>query len=121
MDHAPEIRDSLRAQALSLRAEIPEVFSAYARLSQAATAEGELPALTKEFAALAIALVKECDGCIVAHLRSLIRMGATRRQVAELTGVAIAMDGGPGTVWGPRALAAYDELVEEAASGSPKR
>ena len=26
-----------------------------------------------------------------------------------MIGVAIAMNGGPGTVWGPRALAAYQE------------
>jgi len=120
MDAAPQTRDVLRQQALSLRQEIPEVFRAFGELSRSSMADGDLPALTKEYAALAISMVKECDGCIVAHLRNLIRLGATRRQIAELAGVAIMMDGGPGTVWGPRTLAAYDELVAEA-SGSPKR
>jgi len=120
MESAPEVRDQLRRQALSLREEIPEAFRAFADLSRTTMGDGELPAATKEFAALAISIVKECDGCVVAHLRNLIRLGATRRQVAELAGVTIMMDGGPGTVWGPRALAAYDELVAEA-SGSPKR
>lgn len=113
MDHAPAIRDELRRKARSMREEVPEVFSAYARLSAAATATGDLDELTKEYASLAIAIVKHCDGCIVAHVRNLIRLGATRTQVAELCAVAIVMDGGPGTVWGPRALAAYDELVAE--------
>ncbi len=117
MDTAKEIRDELRGPARQLRDEIPDVFRAYGELARAATAEGELSSATKEFAALAIALIKQCDGCIVAHLRNLVRLGATRRQVAELCGVAVLMDGGPATVWGPRALAAYDELVGERSVG----
>ncbi len=71
-------------------------------------------------AALAIAITRECDGCIVAHVRNLVRLGATRHAVAELIGVAILMNGGPGMVWGPRALAAFDQVVAEtASSGSP--
>jgi alkylhydroperoxidase/carboxymuconolactone decarboxylase family protein YurZ len=50
-------------------------------------------------------------------VRNLVRLGATRRQISELCGVAIMMDGGPGTVWGPRALAIYDELHLERSSG----
>jgi len=45
------------------------------------------------------------------HTRGALREGASRQQVAEAIGVAIAMNGGPGTVWGPRALHAYDEAV----------
>jgi len=30
-------------------------------------------------------------------------------------GVAIVMNGGPGTVWGPRAYAAFEEFAAEAA------
>jgi alkylhydroperoxidase/carboxymuconolactone decarboxylase family protein YurZ len=37
----------------------------------------------------------------------------TRQQLAEAIGVAIAMNGGPGTVWGPRALRAFDEALAE--------
>ena len=29
-----------------------------------------------------------------------------------MIGVAITMNGGPGTVWGPRALAAYQEFKD---------
>ena len=29
-----------------------------------------------------------------------------------MIGVAITMNGGPGTVWGPRALAAFQEFVD---------
>jgi hypothetical protein len=33
-------------------------------------------------------------------------------EVAEAIGVAINLNGGPGTVWGARALAAYREYAE---------
>jgi hypothetical protein len=33
--------------------------------------------------------------------------------VAEALGVAIMMNGGPGTVWGPRAYAAFQEYAAE--------
>ena len=59
MDKAPEIRETLRSQGRSLRDEIPEVFRAFADLSRASMRDGDLPALTKEFSALAISIVKE--------------------------------------------------------------
>ena len=40
------------------------------------------------------------------------RHGATADVVAEAIGVAILMNGGPATVWGPRAFAAFREFVE---------
>ena len=43
------------------------------------------------------------------------RRGVTAEEVAEAMGVAIAMNGGPGTVWAPRAYAAFEEFA--AASG----
>ena len=38
--------------------------------------------------------------------------GATVSEVTEMIGVAISMNGGPGTVWGPRALAAFQEFAD---------
>ncbi|MGH9115743.1 MAG: hypothetical protein ACRDWW_07925, partial [Acidimicrobiales bacterium] len=35
----------------------------------------------------------------------------TEAEVAEAMGVAIMMNGGPGTVWGPRALTAFKEVA----------
>ncbi|MGA7833784.1 MAG: carboxymuconolactone decarboxylase family protein [Acidimicrobiales bacterium] len=83
----------------------------YTALSSAAMADGDLSSAVKELLAIAIAITRECDGCIVAHTRGALRAGATRQQLAEAIGVAISMNGGPGTVWGPRALHAYDEAV----------
>ena len=96
-----------------LREAIPDVYAGYAQLHSAAMGDGALPARIKELIALAIAVTKECDGCVIAHARGAARRGATAEEVAEAMGVAILMNGGPGTVWGPRAYAAFEEFAGE--------
>ncbi len=113
MEHIHEIREELRQPALDLRGEIPEVMRAFADLSRAAMVDGEVSSGIKELVALAIAATRECDGCVAAHARGAVRAGVTRTQVAEVMGVVILMNGGPGTVWGPRALRAFDEALAE--------
>ncbi len=111
MESMDEVRAELRQPALDLRGLIPEVMKGYAEMSRASMAEGELSAATKELLATVIAITRECDGCIVSHTRGAAREGVTRQQLAEAIGVAIMMNGGPGTVWGPRALRSFDESV----------
>lgn len=111
MEHNHAIREELREPALALRELIPEVMRGYGAMSAAAMSAGDLTVATKELLALAIAVTRECDGCIVAHARGAARAGVTRQEVAEMAGVAIMMNGGPGTVWGPRALRAFDEAL----------
>jgi AhpD family alkylhydroperoxidase len=108
-----ELLDEVTAAGRRLRDAIPEVYSGYARLHAAAMGGGALPAATKELIALAIAVSLECDGCIASHAKGAARAGATAKEVAEALGVAIMMSGGPGTVWGPRAFAAYEEFAAE--------
>ena len=117
MSTAREIQDELKASGRRLRAAIPEVYAGYAALHGAAMGDGALPARMKELIALAIAATKECDGCVTAHARSAMRQGVTAAEVAEAMGVVILMNGGPGTVWGPRAYAAFAEF---AAVGGPR-
>lgn len=111
MDSMARTREELRQPALDLHGLIPEVMKQYADLSRSAMAAGELSSATKELLALVIAITRECDGCIVAHTRGAVRHGVTRTQIAEAIGVAISMNGGPATVWGPRALRAFDEAL----------
>ena len=111
MEHAHELADELRPKARALRELIGGVYSGYAEMSRAAMAEGAISSRTKELIALAIAATRECDGCIGAHACSAQRAGATAAEVAEAMGVVIMMNGGPGTVWGPRAFAAFEEYA----------
>ncbi|MGO9855813.1 MAG: carboxymuconolactone decarboxylase family protein [Acidimicrobiales bacterium] len=112
MGHEPfhQLQEDLRAPYRALGEAIPEVMSAYSALSAAAMADGALTAKTKELIALAIAISRECDGCVAAHARGAARQGASTEEVTEMIGVVISMNGGPGTVWGPRALAAFQEF-----------
>ena len=112
MATAHELLSELSTAGRQLRDAIPEVYSGYARLSSAAMSDGgAVPAKFKELIALAIAVTRECDGCIAAHARGAARQHATAQEVAEALGVAILMNGGPGTVWGPRAYAAFQEFA----------
>ena len=74
--------------------------------------DAELMELYPELIALGISIGVQCDGCIASHARGAARKGATAEQVAEVVGVAILMGGGPATVYGPRAWAAFKEFSQ---------
>ncbi|MDF3142495.1 MULTISPECIES: carboxymuconolactone decarboxylase family protein [unclassified Streptomyces] len=114
MTYGTDVRNELRAPARDLRNAIPQVYEGYRQLHDSALATGALDAKTKELIALAIAVSKECDGCIAAHAHAAVRQDATEQEAAEAIGVAILMNGGPGTVYGPRAFAAFREFHAEA-------
>jgi AhpD family alkylhydroperoxidase len=101
-----------QSHARDLRRAIPDVYRGFAQLYAAALAPGVLDVKTKELIALAIAVSRECDGCISAHADAAARSGATEAEVAEMLGVVILMNGGPGTTIGPGAFAAFREAAE---------
>lgn len=111
MPHYHDVTNQLRQPFAELRHTIPDVMSSYAALHRAALAEGALSGKVKELIALAIAVTRECDGCIASHARGAARQQATAQEVAEMIGVAVLMNGGPATVWGPRALEAFHEYA----------
>jgi len=113
MTSARENQKELIGLGRRLREAIPEVYAGYAQLHNASMADGALPARVKELIALAISVTKECDGCVISHARGAARRGATAEEVAEAMGVAILMNGGPGTVWGPRAYGVFEEYAAE--------
>lgn len=110
MGHWHEVSDKLKAPAKDLRTFIPETYKGYAQMHAAAYADGALSAKIKELIALGIAVADRCDGCIASHARGAVRTGATPEEVAETLGIAIAMGGGPSTVYAPRAWEAYLEF-----------
>lgn len=114
MGKAQETIDELRPEALGLREAIPDVWRAYADMHRGALRDGALSAKHKELIALAISVTRECDGCIATHARGAARRGATVEEAAEALGVAVLLNGGPGTVWGPRAFAAFNEFANAA-------
>ncbi len=105
------VLDELNPLHRELRHAIPDVYKGFGQFHHAAFAAGELDTKTKELMALAIAIVERCDGCIASHAEGAARQGATRQEAAEAIGVAMLMIGGPGTIYGPRAYAAFCEFA----------
>jgi len=89
----------------------PEAWAGFGDLHKAAVADGALPPHIKELMALAIAVVKQCDGCIAYHAKAAARRGATGEEVAEALSVALLMDGGTASVYGPRAWEAFQQFA----------
>jgi AhpD family alkylhydroperoxidase len=106
------VQAELRDPALALRKAIPDVYAGFKALKDAAFVPGALDVKTKELIALAVATSSHCDGCMASHARGAARAGATEAEVAEALGVCIQMMGGPGTVYAPRAFAAFREFAE---------
>jgi len=112
--HGKGILDELAPLGRELRRAIPDVYKGFGELHGAALAEGVLSTAIKELMALTIAVVERCDGCIASHARGAVKAGATRQQAAEAIGVTYLMAGGPATVYGPRAYAAFCEYYDAA-------
>ncbi len=74
--------------------------------------EGALSKKTKELIALALGVAGHCDACLGFHIRTLVKLGATRGEVEEALGVAVYMGGGPSLMYSADALAAFEELSE---------
>lgn len=110
-DHHHQVAADLRAPTRDLRHAIPDTWAGFAQMHKSAMAEGVLPTKVKELMALVVGVVKHCDGCVAYHARGAAAAGATEEEVVEALGVALLMEGGPASVWAPRALEAYREFA----------
>ena len=85
--------------------------SSFGALSKAAKAPTALDEKTVEYVALGIAIAERCEPCIVFHMEALIRLGATRAEVADVLAMAVQMGGGPSLMYAGKALDCFDELA----------
>jgi len=98
-------------QVLATLAEIgrisPEIVRGYRALSDAGSKTNRLDAKTRELISLAVAVTRQCDGCIVAHTEAALKNGASGEEITEALGVAIAVNAGAALVHSARVLDAY--------------
>ena len=92
------------------RATVPDVQAGFSALHQASMKAGALDAKTKELIALGIGVAARCDGCIGFHVQALIKLGATKEELAEMLGVAVMMGGGPSLMYAGETMRAYEEF-----------
>ncbi len=100
-----------RAGLRNLNGAIPDTARAFGGLGKSVKQDGALDYKTKEFVALGISVADRCEPCIALHVEALIRLGASRMEVAEVLGMCIQMGGGPSMMYAAKALECYDELA----------
>ena len=105
-----ELTQDVSDHLAALRTHTPEVMKGFGALGRAATASGILDSKTKEFIALALSVAARCDPCIGFHMQTLVKLGATRQELAEVLGVATYMGGGPSLMYAASAVAAFEEF-----------
>lgn len=86
----------------------PDSVGGYLMASGAGAKTGHLDEKTRQLISLAVAVTTRCDGCISVHSQKAVEAGATKEQIAEALGVAIAMNAGAALVYSARALDAVD-------------
>ncbi|WP_448952429.1 carboxymuconolactone decarboxylase family protein [Labrys neptuniae] len=86
----------------------PDSVKGYLTASGAGRKTGHLDEKTRQLISLAVAVTTRCDGCISVHSNEALKAGATREELAEALGVAIAMNTGAALVYSTRALEAFD-------------
>jgi AhpD family alkylhydroperoxidase len=90
---------------------VPETIKGYHALSVAGQKTNYLDAKHRELIALAVAVTLRCDGCIVVHTTEAQRQGATKEEIAEALGVAIAINAGAAVVYSARVMDAGEAIA----------
>jgi AhpD family alkylhydroperoxidase len=85
----------------------PDTVRGYRTLGEAGAKTGTLDAKTRELISLAVAVSLRCDGCITTHTGAAIKAGASKEEIAEALGVAIAVNAGAAMVYSARVMDAY--------------
>lgn len=98
----------LRDRGRELTALHPELMKGFSALNRGASTTKHLDAKTRELIALAIAVTTRCEGCIDAHARKARVAGASKEEVAEALGVAIALNAGAALTYSLHVLDALD-------------
>ncbi len=93
----------------------PGTVQGYQALSKAGAATGHLDAKTRELIALAVSVTTRCDGCITVHAAEAVKQGATKDEIAEALGVAVALNAGAAMVYSARTLDAVEAYTAAAA------
>ncbi|WP_246317539.1 carboxymuconolactone decarboxylase family protein [Hyphomicrobium methylovorum] len=105
-------RNDLMARVGELGKLSPDSVGGYLMASGAGAKTAHLDEKTRQLISLAVAVTTRCDGCISVHSQKAVENGATREEIAEALGVAIAMNTGAALVYSARALDAVGEASQ---------
>ena len=94
----------------------PDTVRGYQALSAANAKTGKLDEKTRQLISLAVAVTTRCDGCIVFHTDAALKAGATKDEISESLGVAVAMNAGAALIFSTRVLDAIAAKTAQAHS-----
>jgi AhpD family alkylhydroperoxidase len=86
----------------------PDTLKGYLTLSAANSHTSRLGEKTRQLISLAVAVTTRCDGCIVFHTDAALKAGASREEISEALGVAVAMNAGAALIYSTRVLDAVE-------------
>src|ERR1044072_2458249 len=96
----------------------PDTIRGYRGLADAGAKSGVLDGKTRELIALAVAVTRQCDGCITIHTDAAIKQGATREEIVAALSVAISVNAGAALVFSARVMDAYNAKTATSSSSS---
>lgn len=88
----------------------PEVTRGLHTIETSAGKTKHLDPKIHELIALAVAVTTRCDGCIAVHARKAVELGASREEIAEALGTAIALNAGAALTYTARVFDTIDAL-----------
>ncbi|WP_333983959.1 carboxymuconolactone decarboxylase family protein [Ectopseudomonas khazarica] len=106
-------RDSLLERVGDYAKLSPEVIRGLVTMDNAAAKTGHLEPKMHDLIALAVAVTTRCDGCISIHTKKAVEHGATREEISEALGVAIALNAGAALTYSARVLEAHAQLPDK--------
>ena len=93
-----------------LGAALPETMKAFREFTGTVFKDSVLSLKQKELIFIGIAIALRCEGCIESHTKNCIAARVSKEEFAEAVSVAIVMGGGPSTVYGGKAMEAFEQF-----------
>ncbi|MEE6634844.1 carboxymuconolactone decarboxylase family protein [Limosilactobacillus pontis] len=108
--HYPDVLAENAANEVTLFKNTGDTAKGFMAMHKDAVADGAIDSKTKELMALAVSIAIRCEGCITSHTDSAIKKGATEQEIIETIKVGMMMSGGPGMIYGSKAIAAAEQF-----------
>jgi len=116
MKNYPDITRDISSGLRELRKDVPDALAGFSQLTKEAMKDGAIDRKTKEFIAMALGVAARCDGCLGFHAEALVKLGATRQELAEVLAVAVQMGGGPSLMYAADAMTAFLQFEAQKAA-----
>ncbi len=109
MNHIENL-ENLKDNTKKLFKHIPDTMKEFSNLANKVYKGKALSLKQKELIVIGIAIAVRCEGCIESHAKACVDAGVTYEEFTEAISLAIMMGGGPSTVYGGKALEAFEQF-----------